>query len=46
MASEQKNKKNRFGFIYHLITQTNKEEMLSTQYYIIEKEAKVRELTI
>lgn len=46
MASEQKSKKNRVGFIYLLMTQTNKEEMLRTQYYSMEKEAKVRELTI
>lgn len=41
MVSEQKKLKNRFDFIYLLITQTNKEEMLRTQYYIKEKEAKV-----
>lgn len=41
MVSEQKKIKNRFDFIYLLITQTNKEEMLRTQYYIKEKEAKV-----
>lgn len=42
MVSE---KKKRVGVVYLLMTQTN-EEVLKTQYYSMENEAKVRELTI